>query len=607
MTATLNHSIDMLVKQYSSLFTLPTLRAILFYTLTLVMLGSVISCLTFEFSVSSFIAGVGAAALSFLIIVLVDLLISKTLMKDDLIFNFRRCLALSLFSNLTWFLLILLGCILAVAFNSEIVWIKLVLLGFCASLILRLIVFFTTSTRNYITACASAFLQPLVCLFLIFLIWQILGKPISTFIFMFLAAAIPIVLIAAFSFVLAIDIVGKKSPLRVSAFSLFRAFMANWTEDVNEPLEEIFEFLGDNREVQVNLLAFKGKSGYKAVLAVPCFHPGPFKNVGSSPIPYLIQKTISEKLNCVVAVPHGLFGHELDLASQKQNKKVLDAILNSLSFEFQSPEVSPMIRVSEENASATCQIFKECALFTLTLAPKTTEDFPKEIEDYIASLASKHGLSNFIVVNAHNSIDSLDQSEEEFKLLEAAASQSLKKALKSKFKPLKVGAAKLNPKEYGISEGMGPGGIVAMTLDVDGEIYAYVIFDGNNMISGLREKILEGLKDLKIAEGEVMTSDTHIVNAIVLGGRGYHPIGEVMDHEKLVKMVKDVVSEAIKDMEPVAIGWRTISVSNVKVIGERQIEIMGEIAYKAMKRAKKAAVTIFPIIGMALVGLLLAI
>ena len=80
-----------------------------------------------------------------------------------------------------------------------------------------------------------------------------------------------------------------------------------------------------------------------------------------------------------------------------------------------------------------------------------------------------------------------------------------------------------------------------------------------------------------------------------------------MDHEKLVKMVKDVVSEAIKDMEPVDIGWRTVSVSDVKVIGERQIEIMGEIAYKAMKRAKKAAVTIFPIIGMALVGLLLVI
>ncbi len=608
MSSKLDRSINMLVKQYSSLFTLPTLRTILLYMFTLVMFSSIISCLTLKFSMSSLPVGIGAAILFFSIIVLVDFLVSKTFMKNDVVFNFRRCSALSLSSNLVWAFFIFIGCMLTFSFNSEIMWIKLVLLGFCASLILRLIVFFTVSMKNYFTSSMSAFLQPSICLFLIFLLtWQITGKPVDMTILKLLSAIIPIAFLAAFSFVLAVDIVGKKSPLKLSSFSLFKAFMANWTENVNGPLEKIFEFLGEDREVQVNLLAFKGKSGYKAVLAVPCFHPGPFRNVGSSPIPYLIQKVISEELGCVVAVPHGLFGHELDLTSQRQNRKVLNAILNSLSFEFSTSKASPMIRVNEENASATCQIFKECALFTLTLAPKTTEDFPKEVEDHIASIASKHGLSNFIVINAHNSIDSLEQSEEEFQLLRLAASKSLEKALKSKFKPLKVGAAKLNPKEYGVSEGMGPGGIAALTLDVGGKIYAYVVFDGNNMISGLREKILEGLKDLGIAEGEVMTSDTHVVNAVVLGGRGYHPVGEVMEHGKVVEMVKSVVSEALKDMEPVSVGWRTVKVENVRVIGEKQIEIMGEIAYKAAKRAKKAAATIFPAIGIILVGLLLII
>jgi len=127
------------------------------------------------------------------------------------------------------------------------------------------------------------------------------------------------------------------------------------------------------------------------------------------------------------------------------------------------------------------------------------------------------------------------------------------------------------------------------------------------MISGLREKILNGLKDFEITDGEVMTSDTHVVNGVVLNKRGYHPVGEVMDHEKIIRMVKKVVSKAFKEMEPVSAGWQTVKVPSVKVIGERQIEVMGIVAHKAAGRAKKAALTIFPITGLVLIGLLMAI
>ena len=607
MTNSLNHSINLLVKQYSSLFTLPTLKRIMLYTLTLTMLDSVIVCLVLELSISSLLLGIGIAIIFFLIILFTDLFVSKTFMKSDAVFNFRRCLALSFFSNLVWSILILIGSLLIAFFNSEIVWIKLFLLGFCAALISRLIVFLTVSMKNYLFTSISAFFQPLICLFFTFLIWQTLMPLNLLQAILFIGVAIPIIFAAAFSFIFAVDKVGKGSPLSFSAFSLFKAFMANWTEDLNEPLERIFEQLGEEREIEVNILAFKGKDGYKAALVVPSFHPGPFKNVGSSPIPFFIQKAVSEKLKCPVAVAHGLFGHELDLASQRQNERVLDAILNSFppkSFAF---EASPMIRVSEENASVTCQIFGDCALLTLTLAPKTTEDFPKEIGKHISKSASKLGISNFIVVNAHNSINSLEQSEEEFELLKVAASRSLEETLRNKLKPLKVGAAKLNPAEYGIYEGMGPGGIVALAIEVNGQKCVYVVFDGNNMISGLREKILKGLKDFEIADGEVMTSDTHVVNGVVLNKRGYHPVGEVMDYKKIIRMVRDVVSKAFKGMESVSVGWQTVKVPSVKVIGERQIEVMGIIAHKATKRAKKTALTIFPITGLVLIGLLMAI
>ena len=80
-----------------------------------------------------------------------------------------------------------------------------------------------------------------------------------------------------------------------------------------------------------------------------------------------------------------------------------------------------------------------------------------------------------------------------------------------------------------------------------------------------------------------------------------------MDYKKIIRMVRDVVSKAFKGMESVSVGWQTVKVPSVKVIGERQIEVMGIIAHKAARRAKKAALIIFPITGLVLIGLLMAI
>ena len=607
MKSSLDESINMLVKQYSSLFTLPTLSKIILYMFILCFIGSITSALSVSPSISGISLGTAFAAFFALLVILLDFIISKTAMRNDAIFNFRRCLALSLFSNLVWVTLMLIGAFLAVLFQSTVLWSKLLILGFCAALILRLIVFLTVSMNSYVKIFLSAVIQPSVCVALIFLVSQLFDGAFAFFPFNFLVAALPLSFLSVFLFVYSVDRVGKKSVLGVSTFSLFKAFMANWTENLNAPLETIFEELGEEREVQVDLLAFKNKSGYKALFVVPMFHPGPFKNVGSSLIPHLIQKSIEEKLECVVAVPHGLFGHELDLTSQRQNRKVLDAILNSLSFKNFVSKASPIVRVTKENASAISQRFGNYLLTALTLAPKTTEDFPKEIGDHIYESALKHGFSDVIVINAHNSIDSVEQSERDIELLKFAASESITEAKKAGLKPLQVGAARTVPAEYGVKEGMGPGGITAIVLDVGGQLFAYIVFDGNNMVSGLREKILESLKELGIVDGEVLTSDTHVVNGVILNRRGYHPVGEAMDDEVIIRYVKNVVLEAMRNMEKVKIALRRVKISQVKVIGEEQIKAMSLIAHEAAKTAKKAAMSIFSVLGLIFIGLLVAL
>lgn len=600
-----DRSINKLVKKYPSLFTLPTLERILLWLYVTFLFGGALSA----YSVSPAFHGVALGLLfSFILSSLVvasDHVLSATIMKSDPLYDLRRCCAVSLFSSLTWLFFVLLGSILSMLLGISAVWLRLFLLGFCAATILRMVVFSTTSLSSYGRILPSSLLHPSLCLVLALLAWSMAGKGLSPSVFWFILGAVVMILLGVFLFLLSVELVAKKAPLGISALRLFKAFLVNWTEDLNAPLEGFFEELGDEADVQVSLLGFRTASGrVKALMVVPSFHPGPFRNLGSSLIPSTIQRAVEERLQCIVAVPHGLFGHELDLASQKQSERVVGAIVKSLSFPSFHPKATPLVRVRDGVASASCQVFGGCAFVTLTLAPKTTEDLPQELGETVLAEAKKRGLSTVIVVNAHNSIEGPFQLSEALSSLRSAAVKSLVEALTASPQAFQVGVAKVKPREYGIREGMGPGGIVALVTSVGGQRAAYVTVDGNNMVSGLREEILRALGEVGVETGEVLTSDTHAVCGVVLNRRGYHPVGAAVDHGRLIEYVRQAVSEALGDLEPVEAAYRVVTVPNVKVIGAKQIEAICLLADQAVKRAKRAALLVFPALGIALTALL---
>jgi putative membrane protein len=147
---------------------------------------------------------------------------------------------------------------------------------------------------------------------------------------------------------------------------------------------------------------------------------------------------------------------------------------------------------------------------------------------------------------------------------------------------------------------MGFGGITVIVVKVGEQKTAYVVIDGNNMVSGLREKILSSLKSMDISEGEVFTTDTHSVNAVILSDRGYHPIGEAMDHEKLIGYIKEATLAAVSDLERAKAAARSITVPNVKVIGEKKLETLCLLTDRTLQKAKKTVIPIFATTGLLL-------
>jgi putative membrane protein len=594
----LNQSLDSAKKHYSSMFTLPSYRKALLALALLCVVGLSLSAFALFPSVGSLILGISLFTITFF----ADSLTNKVILKNDPIFSMRRTLVLSLVGWLFWFLFLAAGVGLSFAFGA-LIWVKLSLLGFATVVTLRFIVFTATSNVAKWRQVFSTLIQPTLSAATFFVFWTTISGIAILQLLPFMVVSPIIAYFVVYLLLSFIDRLGK-STYMLPALPLFRAFILNWVTDQNEPLEKHLEEMGEDADIDVTLLKFDSTKP-KAAFIVPLVHPGPFKNIGSSLLPSLLKHDYENEFDSNAGVFLGILGHELDLASQKENHKIISQTIAHSRFDASAGLASSFVRVTDGFATACCQVFGATAFLSFSLSPKTTEDLPQELGRIVSEEAKRYGLKTAIVVNAHNSITDIVDVEEHLESLQRSASKCLQKATAQRTEPFMVGAATVYPKEFTLKTGMGTGGITALVVQVEKQKTAYVIIDGNNMISGVREKLLAGLTSAGFDESEVFTTDTHAVSALVTGRRGYHPVGEVMDHDLLVRYVREVAKTAESNLEPCKAGCVRFVVPKVRVIGEERLESMTTLVDQAIVKLKKIAAPIFGLEGLILILLLL--
>ncbi|MEM2994608.1 MAG: DUF2070 family protein [Candidatus Bathyarchaeia archaeon] len=589
------------VKHYSSLFKLPSNKKIVLILALLCIVGGALSEVASIPSLTGLVNGLLFGCSIFLITLFFDYTAHLVFFRNHPIYDLRRTVGLSLFCWGFWLFFIVVG---VVASFIHVLWLfRLWLLGFFAVFILRFVVLNSTSFTSCKWLFLASILQPFLCVVVFAIFWANAGHPIGFHLFPIFVLSLIACCVSSFLFMHVLNSEGERA-VGVPSLHLFKAFLLDWVADVNAPFEEFLEKLGEKRDVEVSLIKFDS-SKTKAVVAVPSIHPGPFKNVGSSFLPFILKTALEKKLNCVACVPHGLLGHEFDLASQPQNQKVINQVVELVDFGGVEIGATPLVKVSNGLATACCQIFGNCAFLSFTLSPKTTEDLPQELGLFVYQEAERHGLDCCTVVNAHNSINGTVNMQEALDALKTVAAKCLETAVSLDKLPLEIGAATIIPKEYNLKDGMGPGGITVIIAKVGEQKTAYVVIDGNNMVTGLREEILANLRLMGIDEGEVFTTDTHSVNAVVLNLRGYHPLGEVINHENLINYIKEATLSAMSNLEHVRTACRKITVSEVKVIGEKLLETLCLLIDKTIQKAKRVVVPIFGVNGVILMLLLL--
>jgi len=568
----------------------PSTRSIILNSVLFTTFGIGLSFLIIKGTFGSFLYGMVWGVMALTIPAFAsDIILYFTIMKKDPLFYLRRCLALSLFMTITMVAVFLLSAAIAVLDPRFIFPDFAIIVGFFAVIPPRALAVFSMSRTSFARRLVFALLEPCLVAFTVVLAF---GLPVVRMLTGLLLAS-TVGLAFAFALIATIESTGRKA-IGFSPIRMFRAFLTDWLEAQNIELESYLHELGVETEVDAAAFAFraKGSQNVKGVILVSTLHPGPFLNVGSSVLPFLFESVMQREFDAVAMVPHGVSGHELNLVSQEQNERILNWVFTNLAKTEYYKEATPVERSSNDIATATSQIFDGCALVTMTTSPLDMEDVPSELAKNLSGLT--HGkFRSLALIDAHNCpTGPTTMTPQKVGALQEAALASLQISSEQKPRSFKVGVAHKKPEHFSLKDGFGPGGISVIAVEVDGKRFAYITIDGNNMIRGLREEILKSVKSVGFDDGEVMTTDTHMVNGIVSARMGYHPVGEVAPRGPIIEEITAECREALSDLEEAEVGVISGQIP-VTTLGQKSLRRVMSMVYRV---SKLTALTLFPMV-----------
>jgi putative membrane protein len=366
--------------------------------------------------------------------------------------------------------------------------------------------------------------------------------------------------------------VSGRSEIGSSPMQLFRSFLHHWLRKTPTALEERLLTLSTEGSIETKILSFSGEgSRPKASFVVSNFHPGPYRDMGSGGLPSELKQSLEESQHGVVQVPHGISNHKLNIVSHRDIDRLLSAAREKYPSDHLISKASSMIREKEGEAIVSGQAFGNIVLLTITLAPNEMEDLPTLVSTEVEREALRLGF-DVLIVDAHNSIvgqTSITPVQAERIIASAVRVLGRLKTLSQG--PFSVGSAYDALDTYTLREGIGPGGLSVLVVKTESDIVSYVTVDGNNMQQGLRDKILQSIREAGVSDAEVMTTDTHLVTGLVRSPLGYYPVGAALPTATFVTRITTTVQRAVTNLEESSAGFSKFSLQ-LQVLGSETFQ-----------------------------------
>ena len=524
----------------------------------------------------------------FLILFFSSVIIERIILWKHPFATFRRLFAVSILPNTVWAVLSAFGLYRFTVLGSEDVFYVMALMGMFSAVSIRILILGSVFFNRIVYGVLVSIIQPLILFASIPYIQigiffpkeqlvQLLNKEPFAF---SVGIMIPL---ATMIYLILLNRTGgnilKNSPVR-----LLQAFLQAWVSERPKLFEELFDKISLEKDVSTKMVEFKTKTN-RSVLIVPEVHPGPFHPIGSSNLPFDLWEWFSNK-KYQPLVFHGISGHEHNLPSK-------DALENYLSSMENFQDVSEgnlcteAVSVNVGKATATGFGIGDHALIMITLSPHGMEDFPIFVREKINKSALGVGFNGLILIDSHNSQGSNPMMEDCENVIEASNRLLRKIRFLPQF-PFEVGYAHSSQLDLAMSEDIGPAGIGMILLKINGKTYEILGVDANNMVLGLREKLMVKKSSLI----EICTSDTHYNASKVMNKLGYFPLGATSSEEEISSVINKLERRAKRSLEKgiVSIKYNT---ARVRVLGSALLDDYSIGMDKVFNVAKTGGVFLF--------------
>ncbi|MBP7120034.1 MAG: DUF2070 family protein [Methanolinea sp.] len=379
----------------------------------------------------------------------------------------------------------------------------------------------------------------------------------------------------------------------IRGLDFLNSFLAHLT-DGSRALEDYFRTIGEEVTVPQVSVFFRRHQKRGLIFTVPNVHPGPMGEIGGGNLPKGMQEGFSQ----MVMVPHGAATHDFNLVSEKEIEKLAHAVAASETILEYTSLATPSVRIQVGSVSLLAQVFDSTLLMVSSRSPERTEDIDFNIGMTI--MAEGHRVyKNVAFVDAHNC-----QAGDITYVLPAtklameyyhACLKALDEMPAMKKETLELGISHVEV-PFTRAQGFGDRGIQLALVRVGAQTTAYLLIDGNNMASGVRETLRDFLLPC-VDEVEVMTTDSHVVNTIT----GKNPVGMHIPASDIIPYVEKAFKEAYEDLVPAEAAGSTVWAEGVVIFGSHRITQMASTV--------NAILLIMPILsaGMLLLVFLLSI
>jgi putative membrane protein len=380
--------------------------------------------------------------------------------------------------------------------------------------------------------------------------------------------------------------------LGIDGPGLLRAFGYDYLAENPQPFEELMMEISVTQDLPMEALVIKSGGVLKAVGVVLYIHPGPFRDIGSSGLPATIIKHIRDEFGVQGFVLHGTCTHHQNLASKDEYSRILEVIDTLVeNIEVEDEIVGPIKGHSGKFTTWALGSGKNAITIT-TSAPHFTDDISLEVGRRAADRVRSRfpEIGQVSIIDAHNTIGddavSVMPGDPEAEQYADAVVQAVDILLGSSKKPVLMGISQKIPTDLSIKDGMGPGGIIALVMKTDGKKSSFIIVDGNNVHQGFRGRVLDRLEHEGFADSEILTTDTHVVNAVSMSSKGYPSVG-VEQADRILDTISEAAREAVEDLEKVQIGFGFDVIEQLHVFGEKGFDTLTMDIAEAASIAKR--------------------